>query len=312
MRKRIKKKTKLNCSDTIRVRESTTPNITYPLAGEDGHLHPFYRELLANFEPEEIQYYAGLMDGDGSFALTTKGGKINPLIKMQISLTEEAAEPIIQLADKLDCTLSKIEFSEEYKIKNPRRRNTKPWYYLAIPKQKAWFFLYLIYPYLLEKKEAAKKLFMYQYKDFLETGGESRFHQRQFSYPYLAGYADAEGYYKYKLNKGKSKNKFAFVFKLTSTDIGHMDYLGNTLLKLGYNVKLSKITPKHLNGKRVKDQKTISLVGLQDLQKLYKHLMPFAKIKRKKRAMSMTCFYVDYLSPKFSKKGRRYSPGTWE
>jgi len=298
MRKQIKKKTKLNCSDTIRVRETTTPNIKYPLAGEDGHLHPFYKKLLANFELEEIQYYAGMMDGDGSFALDTRKGKIKPLIKMQINLTEEAAEPIIQLADKLDCTLSRIEFSEEYKIKNPSRRNTKPWYYLAIPKQKAWFFLYLIYPYLLEKKETAKKLFMYKYKDFLETNNESKIHQRQFSYPYLAGYADAEGSYQYKLIKGK----FNFAFRISSTNIGHIDYIGNTLLKLGYPVNLSKVNKIHLYGKRVKDQKNVNVASLQGLKKLYKNLMPFAKIKRKLRAMSMTCFYVDYLSPHFKKK----------
>lgn len=299
MMKRIKKKTKKNSTDTIQVRKATVDTTKIPFTTEEGRTHPYWIDILQNFDIEDIQYYAGLMDGDGNFGYAKEGN-----IRMQISLTEEAAEPIIELAEKLDCTLSRIEYSKEYKIKNPCRANTKPWYYLSIPKQKAWFFLLLIYPYLLEKKERAKSMLADRFIDFLECQLRLQ-HQRRFSFPYLAGYADAEGHYKYKYNKGIKR--FTFAFKIYSTDIGHIDYVGLQMAKLGFPISYSKITRHRLS---TKPAKGIILTGLENLRKLYRKLLPFGKIKRKKRAMTMTGFYMDHLSPKYAKKPMTRKPFT--
>ena len=260
---------------------------------KDGHLTPFYRDMLAKFEPEEVQYYAGLVDGDGAIGWNSHRSKT---IRIQIHLTEEAAEPITQLAEKLDLKVSVSAWTDEYK--KEKSPNGKPIINLNIYKTKAWFFLFLIYPYLLEKKIKGKEMLTTKFKGFLECH-DRRMHQRQFSMPYLAGYSDAEAHYKYKYLK--NQKSFLFGYQVTSTDIGHVDYLGEQLCRLGYNVRYGKIRK---NG-RFKPSKSITISNLPDLKKLYIKLMPFAKIKRKKRAMTMTQFYMDYLSPVYSKKERR-------
>jgi len=259
---------------------------------KDGHLTPFYRDMLAKFEPEEVQYYAGLVDGDGAIGWNSHRSKT---IRIQIHLTEEAAEPITQLAEKLDLKVSHSKFTKEYE--KERGPNGKPIINLNIYKTKAWFFLFLIYPYLLEKKIKGKEMLTTKFKGFLECH-DRRMHQRQFSMPYLAGYSDAEAHYRYKYQK--NQESFAFGYHITSTDIGHIDYLGEQLCRLGYKVNYGAIRK---NGKH-KSSKKIAITNLPDLKKLYTKLLPFAKIKRKKRAMTMTRFYMDYLSPVYSKKER--------
>jgi len=260
---------------------------------EDGYLTPFYRDILAKFEPEEIQYYAGLVDGDGAIGWNSWHSKT---IRIQISLTEEAAEPITELAEKLDLKLSVSAWTDEYK--KEKSPNGKPIINLNIYKTKAWFFLFLIYPYLLEKKEKGKEMLTTKFKGFLECH-DRRMHQRQFSMPYLAGYSDAEGHFKYKYKH--NQKAFLFGYVVHSTAIGHVDYLGEQLCRLGYKVNYG---PVRKNGK-YKPSKTITISNLPDLKKLYRELIPFSKIKRKKRAMTMTQFYMDYLSPVYSKKEKR-------
>jgi hypothetical protein len=258
---------------------------------KDGSLSSFYRKILSRFEPEEIQYYAGLMDGDGSIGWNSHNSKT---IRLQINLTEEAAEPLFELAEKLDIPLSRSEVTEEFK---KERKNDKPCINLNIYREKAWFFLLLIYPYLLEKKEKGKELLITKFRGFLDCH-QRRMHQRHFSFPYLAGYSDAEGHFKYKY---KQKEGFNFGYIVHSTAIGHIDYLGEQLCRLGYRVNYSKVYKKTNR----KPSKKISITNLLDLKKLYEELIPFVKIKRKKRAMTMTNFYTNYLSPRYSEKERR-------
>jgi hypothetical protein len=282
-------------TETIReVKDIENHNNPPPLfSKEDGYLTPFYTEMLSKFEPEEIQYYAGLVDGDGAIGWNSWHSKT---IRMQINLTEEAAEPIKELAEKLDLKLSVSSWTEEYQ--KERSKNGKPMINLNIYKTKAWFFLFLIYPYLLEKKEKGKEMLTTKFKGFLECH-DRRMHQRQFSMPYLAGYSDAEGHFKYKYRH--TQKSFLFGYVVHSTAIGHVDYLGEQLCRLGYNVRYGRVLK---NGK-YKPSKSITISNLPDLKKLYRELLPFSKIKRKKRAMTMTNFYMDYLSPVYSKKERR-------
>ena len=280
---------------TIREVKDTKREKKHPalVSKKDGSLSSFYRKILSKFEPEEIQYYAGLMDGDGAIGWNSYRSKT---IRIQIGLTEEAAEPILQLAEKLDLKLSKSEFTREFK--KERSFNNNPVINLNIYREKAWFFLLLIYPYLLEKKIKGREMLTTKFSGFLECH-DRRMHQRQFSMPYLAGYSDAEAHYKYKYLK--KQESFAFGYHVASTDIGHIDYLGEQLCRLGYNVRYGKIQ----NNGRNKPSKKITITNLPDLKKLYEKLMPFAKIKRKKRAMTMTQFYMDYLSPVYRKKERQ-------
>ena len=259
---------------------------------KDGSLSSFYRKILAKFEPEEIQYYAGLIDGDGAIGWNSYRSKT---IRIQINLTEEAAEPIFDLAEKLDLKLSRSVQTKHFKV--TQNKNGNPVINLNIYREKAWFFLILIYPYLLEKKEKAKEMLTTKFRGFLECH-DRRMHQRQFSMPYLAGYSDAEAHFKYKYNK---KSGFNFVYIIHSTAIGHIDYLGEQLCRLGYNVRYGLVKN---NGKN-RPSKRISISNLPDLRKLYSHLIMFAKIKRKKRAMTMTQFYMDYLSPVYKKNFKR-------
>ena len=99
-------------TETIReVKDIENHNNPPPLfSKEDGYLTPFYTDMLAKFEPEEIQYYAGLVDGDGAIGWNSWHSKT---IRMQINLTE-AAEPIKELAGKLDLKLSVSSWTEEY------------------------------------------------------------------------------------------------------------------------------------------------------------------------------------------------------
>ena len=258
------------------------------LVSKDGYLTPFYRDLLSKFDPQETQYYAGLIDGDGAFGWNSYRSKT---IRIQVRLTEEAAEPIIELAEKLDVELSLSKHTKLYE--KQKSTNAKPIININIYRTKAWFFLFLIYPYLLEKKDNAKEMLAGQFEGFLDCQ-DRRMHQRQFSMAYLAGYSDAEGHFKYKYSK---TNGFNFRYEIDSTAIGHIDYLGEQLCRLGYKAKYSKI---RRNGK-FKPSKKIVIGNLPDLKKLYKELIPFSKIKRKKRAMTMTQFYMDNLSPVYAK-----------
>ena len=263
------------------------------LVSKEGYLTSYYQELLSKFEPEELQYYAGLVDGDGAIGWNSH---LSKTIRIQIHLTEEAAEPIRELAEKLDLRLTTSKRTELYeKELSP---NAKPMINCCIYKIKAWFFLFLIYPYLLEKKERAKKMLEGHFRGFLDCH-DRRMHQRQFSMPYLAGYSDAEAYFRYKY--AHTRKAFVFRYAIKSTAIGHVDYLGEQLCRLGYNVRYSPVKryDKH------KPNKTIYISNLPDLKKLYKELIPFSKIKRKKRAMTMTNFYMDNLSPVYAKKSRR-------
>ena len=263
------------------------------LTSKDGHLTSYYIDLLAKFEPEELQYYAGLIDGDGAIGWNSATSKT---IIIQVSLTEEAAEPIIQLAEKLDLKLSLSKRTKLYEKETSA--NAKPIINVNIYKTKAWFFLFLIYPYLLEKKERGREMLEGHFRDFLKCH-DRRMHQRQFSMPYLAGYSDAEGHFKYKYRH--NQKSFMFNYVLNSTAIGHVDYIGEQLCRLGYNVRYGKVYKKNNR----KPSKMITISNLPDLKKLYSQLIPFSKIKRKKRAMTMTQFYMDYLSPIYRKKERQ-------
>ena len=79
-------------------------------------------------------------------------------------------------------------------------------------------------------------------KDYLDR-------RAQFSWPYLAGYADAEGYYQDKLRHQKAKRKngseyigssYCFGFVLTSNDIPSLTFIKERLMEAGYKFNKDK------------------------------------------------------------------------
>tara|TARA_Y100000310_G_C20491706_1_gene719570 strand:+ start:40 stop:960 length:921 start_codon:yes stop_codon:yes gene_type:complete len=246
--------------------------------------------MAKNFSISDRKYFAGMTDGDGSFHIPTKYPN---KIRIGIELRHDHAEPISRLAEIFDLTISK-------KIYLIPKGNTKPTLKIELAGIKSKVFLFSIYPYLLEKKDEARKV-------LLALDCEEKYlpKEKQFSFEYLAGYTDAEGTVNFSLRHQKNKtgsiiSSYQQYYLLTSNNSGHLQFIKKNLIDLGFdhfrkdfirtykNVKKRKGT----NPEKWKNTSVVSLGGTPtQLSKFYKNVEPFILIKHKKENMQHTITY---------------------
>jgi|8_EtaG_2_1085327.scaffolds.fasta_scaffold03687_12 hypothetical protein len=246
--------------------------------------------IAKNFSVSDRKYFAGMMDGDGSFCFKDK--EHLKFLQISLELRHDHAEPVLRLAELFDLTISKsIRLNQE---------NVKPTLKIELNGIKAKLFLYAIYPYLLEKKDRARELLL-----ALVCPEEYIQDEKQFSFEYLAGYTDAEGSVHFKLmhHKMKTGNITSFYtmkYELTSNDNAHLQFIKQQLIDRGFdhfrkdyidtykNVKKRKGT----NPENWKNTTHVSLGGSPaQLSEFYKNVEPFMLIKHKKDNMNSTITY---------------------
>ena len=160
--------------------------------------------------------------------------------------------------------------------------------------------MFSIYPYLLERKDKARKVLL-----DLDCSEEYLPKERQFSFEYLAGYTDAEGTVNFSLRHDKKKtgiitSSYRQYYLLTSNNSGHLQFIKKNLIDLGFDhfrkdyIKTYTNTKKR-EGRSPEKWKNTSVVSLggspTQLSKFYKNVEPFMLIKHKKENMQHTMTY---------------------
>ena len=246
--------------------------------------------MAKNFSTSDRKYFAGMIDGDGSFDIPNKyPGKL----RIRLELRHDRAEPVSKLAEIFDLTVSK-------KIYLIPKGNTQPTLMSELNGIKAKVFLFFIYPYLLEEKDKARAVLI-----SLGCPQEHLPEQRQFSFEYLAGYTDSEGTVYFTLRHDKTKtgntiSTYKQYYVLTSNNNSHLQFIKKNLIELGFDhfrkdyVDTYKNAKKRegINPEKWKDTTHIYLGGNPtQLSNFYKNVEPFMLIKHKKENMRHTITY---------------------
>ena len=243
-------------------------------------------DIAKNFSVPDRKYFAGMIDGDGSFKLRKRKNKPNPVLRIALELRHDHAQPIIILAELFDLTISKV-----FRLS---QKNAQPTLKIELCGIKANLFLYAIQPYLLEKRndgiEILKKLNCPE--KYLSK-------EKQFSFEYLAGYTDAEGSIFFKLCHSKTKtgnitSSYKMKYRLTSNDNAHLQFIKQQLIDQGFDHFRKDYINTYKNSKRKGRKPTteVSLGGTPtQLSKFYKKLEPLMLIKHKKDNMNHTIRY---------------------
>lgn len=258
--------------------------------------------IAKNFSISDRKYFAGMIDGDGSFHIPTN----NPRkLRIGLELRHDHAEPVLKLAELFDLTISKFT--------RVSKENVQPTLKIELSGIKSKLFLYAIYPYLLEKKDRATKVLK-----TLECPEEHLPKRRKFSFEYLAGYTDAEGTVRFSLQHVKTKignitSYYKMSYELTSNDNAHLQFIKRQLIKKGFDHfrkdyinTYKNIKPrKGRNPENWKNTTHVSLGGSPDkLSDFYKNIEPFMLIKHKKENMKHTIVY-DKIITRRSKIGTK-------
>ena len=266
----------------IRIRQSSSTNFR--------GWNDVIASMAKNFSTSDRKYFAGMTDGDGSFHLPTK---YPTKIRVGIELRHDHAEPVLKLAEMFDLTISK-------KIYLKKKGNTQPSLKIELGGIKAKVFLFSIYPYLLERKDKARKV-------LLALDCEEKYlpKEKQFSFEYLAGYTDAEGSVYFFLSHKKKKtgsitSSYRQYYALTSNNNAHLQFIKKNLIELGFDhfrkdfIRTYKDVKKRegTNPEKWGDTSNIYLGGTPtELSKFYKNVEPFILIKHKKENMQHTMTY---------------------
>ena len=268
------------------IRESKSKNLKSML-DKEGNILPIFKEIMDKFTEDDKAYYAGMIDGDGSIILTKPKNRPTKKLRIVLELKEVNAEPVIELAKLFDISVSR-------KIYNAAK-NTEPSLKCEFGRVKSILFLFMIYPYLLEKKLTAKSVLQY-----CGCPDEHLMNDKKFSYAYLAGYTDAEGHIRFKLRhqkgwKGKGiTSSYNCLYILSSNDFGHLSYVKQQLEDRGYKFNKDFVHKyKNSSYKRHKwnPTKNIMMGGWDQLDSLYQSLLKYSKINNKRNLMKKTREY---------------------
>jgi len=248
--------------------------------------------MAKSFNTSDRKYFAGMTDGDGTLHLHPRKNRPNPCLRIGLELRYDHAEPVYKLAEIFDLSISKKIFLKE--------TNTQPQLKVDLSGIKAKVFLFSIYPYLLERKDKARKVLL-----ALDCGEKYLPKEKQFSFEYLAGYTDAEGTVNFSLRHEKNKtgsiiSSYQQYYLLTSNNSGHLQFIKKNLIELGFDhfrkdfIRTYKNVKKRegTNPEKWKNTSVVSLGGTPtQLSKFYKNVEPFILIKHKKENMQHTMTY---------------------
>lgn len=243
-------------------------------------------DIAKNFSIPDRQYFAGMIDGDGTFNLYKRKKSSTPALRIGLELRHDHAEPVLRLAELFDLTISKI-----FRL---NRKNTQPGLKIEFNGIKATLFLYAIQPYLLEKRNNAIEILK---KLDCPFGYLSK--EKQFSFEYLAGYTDAEGSVKFNLHHEKTKignitSNYRMSYILSSNDNAHLQFIKQRLIDQGFDHFRKDYINTYKNAK-IKGKKPTTQIILggspTQLSKFYEKVEPFILIKHKKDNMRHTILY---------------------
>ena len=267
---------------------------------KDGSLKPLFYEILARFPIAVRQYFAGIWDGDGYQRNRQLSNSSYKTLGLCLDMAENGNEPVLMLSQIFDLTLDYVT------RKGEKYKNYQPSYRVHLGGPKAEMFMLLIYPYLIENRSLIRKL-------LLERGIPERLLKDPltFSWPYLAGYADAEGYYEMRLYHAKCKRKngyriassYKFRFNLTSNNFKSLKFIKQQIIDRGFKFRKESIETyekvKKREGRSPENWKPTLKVdmggGPKELTRFYKNFYQYALIEKKRKAMEKTMEYSQII-----------------
>ena len=267
---------------------------------KDGSLIPLFYEILARFPIALRQYFAGIWDGDGHQRNKQLSNRPYKTLRLCLEMAENGNEPVLMLAQIFDLSLDYVT------RKGEKYKNYQPSYRVHLGGPKAEMFMLLIYPYLIENRSLVREI-------LLERGIPERLLKDPFtfSWPYLAGYADAEGYYEMRLYHEKCKRKsgyriassYKFRFNLTSNDFESLKFIKQQIIDKGFQFRKDDIhTYENVKGKKGVNPKnwkpTLSVNiggGPKELSRFYKNFYQYALIEKKRNSMNKTMEYSQLI-----------------
>jgi len=260
---------------------------------KDGTVNPLFHKIKSRFPIPVRQYFAGIWDGDGY-------QRNRQSSQLCLDMAENGNEPVLMLAKIFDLTIRYV------KRKGEKYKNRQPSYIVDLGGPKAVMFMLLIYPYLIENRSLIRKFLLERKcpENLLEEG-------LQFSWPYLAGYADAEGYYEMRLYHAKCKRKngyaisssYKFRFNLTSNDFKSLKFIKQQIIDRGFKFQKDQIdTYEKVKGKKGQNPKNWKPTlrvdmggGPKELTRFYKNFYQYALIEKKRKAMEKTMEYSQLI-----------------
>jgi len=258
--------------------------------------------IAKNFSISDRKYFAGMVDGDGSFALHARKDRPNPTLRLGLELRHDHAEPVTKLAELFDLTISKKIYLAA--------KNTQPSLKVELSGVKSKMFLFTIYPYLLEKKERARDILIK-----LDCPKKNLPKKKNFSFEYLAGYTDAEGCVRFDLRHQKTKignttSGYSMSYELISNNNAHLQFIKQQLIDQGFDHFRKDYIDTYKNAKKRegrnpetwKNTTHIYLGGTpSQLSNFYKNVEPFMLIKHKKDNMKHTITYNQIINIKINR-----------
>ena len=255
---------------------------------KDGTINPLLHKIKANFPTPARQYFAGIWDGDGYQRNRARSDRPSKTFELCLEMAENGKEPVLMLAKIFDLTIRYVT------RKGEKYKNYQPSYQVSLSGPKGEMFMLLIYPYLIENKSFIRKF-------LLERECPERLLEEnlQFSWPYLAGYADAEGNYYMKLHHEKQKRKngyaisssYKFRFNLSSNDFESLRFIKQQIINKGFQFRKEDVTIYN----NIKWNPTLRIYlkgGAVEHSKLYKNFYMYSLISRKKKTMEKTMEYA--------------------
>ena len=267
---------------------------------KDGSLIPLFYEILARFPIALRQYFAGIWDGDGYQRNRQLSNRPYKTLRLCLDMAKNGNEPVLMLAQIFDLSLDYVT------RKGEKYKNYQPSYRVHLGGPKAEMFMLLIYPYLIENRSVIRKI-------LLERGIPERLLKDPltFSWPYLAGYADAEGYYEMRLYHEKCKRKkgnsivssYKFRFNLTSNDFESLKFIKQQIIDKGFQFRKDHIDTyekvKKREGRNPENWKPTLRVdmggGPKELSRFYKNFFFYSLIHKKKDVMKKTMEYSQII-----------------
>jgi len=267
---------------------------------KDGTVNPLFHKIKSRFPIPVRQYFAGIWDGDGYQRNRQLSNRPYKTLGLCLDMAENGKEPVLMLARIFDLTIRYVT------RKGEKYKNRQPSYIVDLGGPKAVMFMLLIYPYLIENRSLIRKFLLERKcpENLLEEG-------LQFSWPYLAGYADAEGYYEMRLYHAKCKRKngyrivssYKFRFNLTSNDFESLKFIKQQIIDKGFQFRKDHIDTykkvKKREGRRPETWKPTLRVdmggGPKELSRFYKNFFFYSLIHKKKDVMKKTMEYSQII-----------------
>ena len=241
----------------------------------------FMKELEEKSFSVNWPYWAGILDGDGCLSKKT----------MELAIIDK--EPVQKLSEL---------FKSSLRIRLDSKRNRlayvcQPRYTTQFSGERYMYLLQKIYPFTIEKREAIASVL--EHNKQIIPDGFYLHHTREEFFAWLAGYAEAEGHFRFD-NKQRT-------FAIRSTAYTVVDYILHKLRELGIVRHATKSIDVRKASVRFEKQKNYNITRKEaygfhitglDLQRLYNAILPYMLMERKIDKVKQTLSYFSVHPPK--------------